>query len=59
MMRTRFVSSIKYDMNGEELHKACLVVKRFQDPFKRYLVHEPNVALSTSVRMLIALSGII
>jgi hypothetical protein len=46
-------------MNGEELHKACLVVKRFQDPFKRYLVHEPNVALSTSVRMLIALSGII
>jgi hypothetical protein len=59
MMRTRFVSSIKYDMNGEELYKTCLEVRGFQDPFKRYLFHEPNVVLSTSVRMLIALSGII
>jgi hypothetical protein len=59
MMRTRFVLSIKYDMNGEKLYKACLVVRGFQDPFKRYIVHEPNVVLSTSVRMHIALSGII
>jgi hypothetical protein len=58
VMSTRFVLSIKYDMNGVELYKARLVVRGFQDRYKRYLVHEPNVVHSTSVRILIALAAL-
>jgi hypothetical protein len=58
VMSTRFVLSIKHDVTGEELYKARLVVRGFQDRFKRYLVHEPNVVYSTSVRMLVALAAI-
>jgi Reverse transcriptase (RNA-dependent DNA polymerase) len=59
VMSTRFVLSIKHDVTGEELYKARLVVRGFQDRFNRYLVHEPKVLHSTSVRMLVALAAII
>jgi hypothetical protein len=59
LMNTRSVLSINYDNTGKELYKSRLVVRGFQDRIEKYLVHEPIVVRSTSVRMLIYLAAIL
>jgi hypothetical protein len=57
ILRTRFVLAIKNPGTSEEIYKARLVVKGFQDKMKGYLVHEPNNGRTVSIRILMALAS--
>jgi hypothetical protein len=59
LLTTRFVLAIKNSDTENEIYKARLVVRGFQDRMKGFLVHEPNTVRVTSIRILMAIASLL
>jgi hypothetical protein len=58
LLSARFVLAIKDPGTHQEVYKALLVARGFQDKLKSYIVHEINTVRSSSFRILMAVASL-